>query len=586
MPDEPEPPRAANESSPVPPANASPAERGSRPPRRSRIRTGVLAAAAVVVVGAPSAAAVALALHRGGNGVPALETLLPAGHDVYALADLDPSLTDKARILLHRFPDLSSEAQLQSKLRSAIDDGLRPTGLSFAKDVQPWLASQLAAVASIDGGDNSAFLLSSKDDGAARAALTRLRTGPEGQKYGWSDSDDHGVTISSGKPTTTSSTQPLVYTLVDHVVVIGTSTAAVAEVIDTAQGRRAALPSNARFAGTMSLLPSNRLGFVYLDGPALARKLRSSAGLSSADQSPGLAQALSELDAVRGLAAAVTAESSSVTADTVVNLDPAKLTSDTRRQLSAVPRQNAALGFVPARAYGFIAFPGVQAAGKALSSYLDTADQSTRQSVDRLGLTGPQGVLAHLTGDAAIEVGPGAARYPRGALLVGTDDETGMRAFLSQTVGLAAAGASGAGATGSPAVAPHSETYRGVSITSVTVAGLSGAGVEPAYAVTGGMAIVASSPDEVKAAIDAHTGGGITSAADFQAAGRAAGTQDPFLYLNIAATVGAVRQGLPLESLGSFDRQVAPNLAPLRAVMVAGGAAPDRLSARLVLLTR
>jgi hypothetical protein len=579
-------PESAVPSSAAGPAGAEPpAQPGGRAPR-SRLRTAALAAAGVVVVGAPCAAAIALALHRNGGGAPSLETLLPTGSDVYAVADLDPSLTDKVQLLLHHFPDLRTQSQLQSKLRAAIDDGLRPTGLSYEKDVQPWLGSQLAAAGNFDGG-NAVFLLASKDDSAARHTLAALRSGPQGSKYGWTDGDYHGVTVSSGTPRTTSETQKVVYTLVDHVAVLGTNATLVDAVVDAAQGRHAALPSDGRFTQTMRQLPSDRLGFVYVDGPAVARQLRSSSGLSSSNQSPGLGQALSQLDALRGIGVALTVQSGSVTADATVSLDPGKLDADTRRQLTSAPHDSAALSFVPAHAYGFVATTGLQSATRALSDYLDRGDPSNRQTAERLGLLGSNGVLAHLTGDLAVEVGPGSGRFPGGALLLGTSDEAGMSAFLDRAAGLAAAATSSdTGTSSAVAPVPHTEAYHGVAVHWLTVPGLEGSGVEPAYAVSGGMAIVASSPDEVKAVVDAHAGGGITSTATFIAASHAAPGPGTTMYLDLGAITGAVRKALPAQALPEFDQQIAPNLAPLRAFIVTGGGGADHVGSRLVLLTR
>jgi len=75
-------------------------------------------------------------------------------------------------------------------------------------------------------------------------------------------------------------------------------------------------------------------------------------------------------------------------------------------------------------------WPQRRHAGQARPVETVTGDPSIKGSTDALGLTGPGGVLSHLTGDAAVEVEV-ASGTPAGALLLRTDDAASMKAFFN-----------------------------------------------------------------------------------------------------------------------------------------------------------
>src|SRR5207237_784266 len=82
---------------------------------------------------------------------------------------------------------------------------------------------------------------------------------------------------------------------------------------------------------------------------------------------------------------------------------------------------------------------------------------SVRQATDSVGLTGPQGILPHLTGDFAVEAELDRSFFPAGAVMIGTDDANRMRSFITGILGLAGQG---------QASRPTTTTYRGVTIQS------------------------------------------------------------------------------------------------------------------------
>src|SRR3984893_8338779 len=99
----------------------------------------LIPAAAVVALGAVSAAAVLLLVKPSAT----VEKMVPASTDVIAVANLDPSVTQKVNLLraVHSFPDYKTDKAITDKL----DGVLKDSGLSFSGDIQPWLGSEIGA---------------------------------------------------------------------------------------------------------------------------------------------------------------------------------------------------------------------------------------------------------------------------------------------------------------------------------------------------------------------------------------------------------------------------------------------------------
>src|SRR3989442_3188286 len=220
---------------------------GSRPAAQPTVsglaRYGrlLMPAGGLVVVGAAAAAALVLVL----TPRTSVEKMVPATVDVYAVANLDPSVSQKMNLLraVHRFPDTSTD----QKLGEQLDKALKDSGITFSGDIQPWLGAQVGLAVRIPQGNADppvALFAVSKDDAKAGAALTKLRAGSQGKKYLWRDTTYGGITITVGSPTT--SPKPTVgglkagaHAIVDPVVVLPRSEGLIRGVTDPPQGRSA-----------------------------------------------------------------------------------------------------------------------------------------------------------------------------------------------------------------------------------------------------------------------------------------------------------------------------------------------------------
>jgi ethanolamine utilization microcompartment shell protein EutL len=550
---------------------------GASTPPSSRTRSWfaryplVLFSATGAVVAAAIAVAAVLLLAQPN---PSIEKMVPATHDVMVIANLNPSLAQKVNLLraVHSFPDTRTDAAIAAKL----DEALKQSGLSFTTDVQPWLGSEVGVSGKMnfESGADSPYALfaTSRDDARAKAALATLRSGALGKKYTWRDETYNGISIASGTPTVTSE-KPVAYSLVDHVVVLASSSAIIHEIIDTDQGRAARLVDSPDFKATMTLLPSDRVGMGYIAGKSIVAGVKKQMAKPSTLGLPAL-KTLDDLNALQGIGGAVSATGTGVAFDVAVKLDVNKLSPATRQAFNATGHPDAVLRWIPKSSDGFLAIANVDQSIKTLLSQYGS-DPSLQASTDAVGLTGAKGILPHLTGDLGVEVELGNKSIPSGAILIGTNDAAAMNAFFGKLLVLAAATSQqnpGAGIT-------HT-TYRGTVITSWSSPSLSTVpGLMPSYAALDGMGILGSNLAEVKAVIDAHVGGSnITADPTYQAASAASLAQPTgILYVNIGRVAGALQK---LSTAAHVDTKALGYLAPLQAFMLTAtsqaGAAVER----------
>jgi hypothetical protein len=561
----------------------------------------LIPAAAVVALGAVSAAAVLLLVKPAST----VEKMVPASQDMIAVANVDPSVSQKVNLLraVHSFPDTKTDKAIEDKL----DEAFKDSGFSFTGDLKPWLGGQIAVSARLNIGSakNSpaAVYVASRDDAKAQAILAKLRASKYGKKFQWKDETYNGIAISIGTPSDTSGT-PAAYSFVDHVVVLATSSAQIHEIIDTDQGRAPRLVDSSDYKATLAGLPSDRLGYLYVNGKSLVGNVKKEMATT-----PALSVALKNLndvDALQGIGASLSANGDGLLADLLVKLDQSKLTPATREALSHSGRADTIVSWVPKTSDTFLAISGLN---KTIQSLLDQSGNQAgvKTATDQLGLTGRAGVLPHLTGEAGLELELGHNGLPAGALLLGTNDVASMNAFfanlLALSEGVAGFGLSGGTGTGSNNFGSGSAvptpthitktTYRGVAINTWTsdVLGQLGAGaaLAPSYAVLDGMGILASTPGEVKAIIDAHKDGATIASDQSYKTASAASIANPsaIMYIDIARLVEAIRQSSLLDAAHlQVDSQAYARVAPLRATILTSASQPDRATERFFIIIR
>jgi hypothetical protein len=519
---------------------------------------------AILVAGGVAAAVLAFGFIRG--TADSIVTLAPSDAVVYANLNLEPSGGQQLALnsILGKFPGLSGTSR-DASINHWLDTGLQSAGLSHA-DVRSWLGSQLSLIAlkSSDGTTPAEVsLIASTNDAAADAMFAKYETGPLGRMARWTVATYDNVTVNVGDD---SSGSTEVWAVTAHTVIAGTSESAVDEVIDTSQGKHASLTSQTDYTAVQAQLPSDRVAFVYVDAPRLGALIPSGAA----------AGAVSALRGYEGIGEAMVASSSGITVTGTVDFDAAKLSAAARAALQGTAHTNGAISYVPENALGFVTLSGLPQMLKSLVTLAGpNLGASGSQALDQLGITGSSGVISHLTGDAGVEVEmvPGA-KVPSGALLIATDSSGAVSSFLDQLAHTICSGSTACSST-----AATQQTYEGVRISTINVPGADSSELSPSWAVDNGWAIVASTPAEVRAVIDARRGTNITSSQQYQAVAGQLGTSNTgMFYLNVRALVSAVRAVLPAASRATFDQQVAPYLAPVQAIGVSSHASSDHIT--------
>jgi Protein of unknown function (DUF3352) len=526
---------------------------------------------AILVAGGVAAAVLAFGFLRG--SADSMVSFAPSDTAAYFNLNLDPSGGQKLALnnILGKFPGLWSSSR-DTTINGWLDSGLQSSGLSHT-DVRSWLGSQLSLI--VLRGSTSLIpaevsLLASTNDSAAQAMFAKFKSGPVGHTQRWTTATYDGVTLNAAQDSGGGTT---VWAITTHTVIVGTSEAAVDEVIDTSQGKHASLTSESDYTRVQARIPADRIAFLYLDMPHLVALIPTAAtGVSSA------------LRGYEGIGEAVVASSSGIAVSGTIDFNAAKLSAAARATLGVTAHTSGALPYVPGRAFGFVTLVGLPQLLKNVASLAGSSlGASGSDALNQLGITGSSGIISHLTGDAGIEVEqlPGAT-VPSGALLIATDASSAVQNFLDQLANTLCSDAQGCGSSTATRA-----TYRGESISTITIRGVDGSQLSPSWAMVNGWAIVASTPAEVRAVIDAKQGSNITTSPQYQAvAGQVGTTNNGMFYLNVHALVAAVRAVLPADIRATYDQQIGPYVTPVQAIGSSSRSYSDHIATSEFVLIR
>ncbi|MGH8909791.1 MAG: DUF3352 domain-containing protein, partial [Egibacteraceae bacterium] len=503
-----------------------------REPRRWGLRRVLLAVGLLVGAAAIGVGIFVFVLLRGTGDV--LASMLPADTTGYATVYLDPAAGQKRALLslARRFQDVVPTEQVDlENPAAALDEVLADVGLT-SDDVLRAVGTQIAVAGWYRGEQadpDLAMLIAVRDEAAARSVLDQLRRVTEDEGLSWRDTEYGEITVSTS---TGGFTEPA-YAIVDGAIVIATRAQVVEDVIDTSQGRGDALASAQRFTRTTEALPNDVLGLAYVSAAPLADLVAQSPDLGLLPQGFDLGA----LEAVTGAGFSVRAAPNGIGVDLTIGMDPARLTEQERSMLAVGQAPSEILALTPSDAYGVLAVSVGPQVGAALEE-LGTLSGFGLEDLDGPFDLGLADAVRQLRGDIGFEVGPGSA-FPDGALLIGTQDEAAMQRLLDGAAQILSGDIGGTGL--------QSEVYAGASITSFRIPDPTLAGVAPAYAIADGVAIIASSPAEVRQILDAGGGQGSLVASEpyRQAVSQADADGQAVLYLDVGGIVDAVEGALP-----------------------------------------
>jgi hypothetical protein len=560
---------------------------GAPAPPRFRPARILALAVSLVALGGMAFAGIKLFSLRGSPD--ALVTMVPGDADVYATAYLDPAFEQKLRLhaLIGKFPAGRSEADLKRRLDDFLDQGLAEAGLKFERDVRPWLGSQIALVSRLRGtSSETALLIRSKDDDRAARAMATAKAHTPGT---WTKEIHGGITVNVGPIDTEASDGSRdVYALFDHTVVVGQDSAVIDDIIDADQGATSRLADSPAYHAATDPLPKQRLGTLYVDLVPYVKRLEQAIRENDIPDISAVTSSLGNLEAFIGVGMSVAAEQTGIAAEVHVSIDQSKLTAEARQQLRSGSHRNAVLGWIPAGSYGFFTAANLQRGLKSELEQVSRLDSEAKRNIDDLGVLDPNGALSDLSGDGGLVVSPGitGSSVPGFGFLAATTDAAAMQRFLDRAaVKLADAIPQAAGDSGS-APAWHRHSYRGVSIATLSSPDLAEHGVEPSYAVTDGMVVLASTTGELENIVDTHLDGhGLAQSASYVAAqSDAPSDAGETLYLDIESILSGLRGHLD----PAFDAPdgPGPNIRPMKAFILSGSSTSTGASVRMFLVIR
>jgi hypothetical protein len=187
------------------------------------------------------------------------ESLAPASSVVYGEATLRPEGDQRAAIdeLVSKFP---GEGSAGDRIGRLMEKAFESEGnLSYKDDVEPWLGDEAAFfVSKLQAGEpNAALLVATEDEDAAVDSIEKEGDARETEHRGrtvYEYSDGEGAAA-----------------VVDGWLVVG-NRPGVRDAIDTAEDGDA-LGDQDRYRETLEDAPDERLGFIYVNMPVLARQL-------------------------------------------------------------------------------------------------------------------------------------------------------------------------------------------------------------------------------------------------------------------------------------------------------------------------
>jgi uncharacterized protein DUF3352 len=447
-----------------------------------------------------------------------------------------------------------------------------------------------------DGTPSGGILIDADDEGGARSALQKSWDATEASESRTVEYEGIEITVGSLDGP---GSHEIAWAVVDGVVVIGFGQEFVHGVIDTVNGEPA-LADDPAFLETVTPLPTGRLGLLYLDPAGAIEAL-----------GPELAGLPTGFEGTLGYGMTLSAEPDGLAVDSNAAYDPSKLPPAQREALAAPDHENPLLDAVPSNAFGLATSQHVDVSMNALIETLGSTAPEAIKGLEKAGVIGDGSILDAFTGDLAVEVAPGDTPAVGGVVMLGTNDEAQMKRGLDKLADMALGQLDPFGTTPfpiSPVDVPPSEfttlsladsgpsaplqrfdpRWRKQIHGGVEIRVLDAGDFAPplSYAVVDGVAMLASSPDQIIRAIDTMGGDAesITSDDGFNDAVRRVPDSDGLMYLDVAGIVDAVRDGLTSPEREMFDVVVAPNLKPIKAIVAGSQSGEHRQTSRFFIL--
>ncbi|MDA8237619.1 MAG: DUF3352 domain-containing protein [Chloroflexi bacterium] len=584
-----EPPADAGAATAPVTAPAAGVEAPSAPAKRPTglARWGVALIALAVAVGVVSVAAAILAA---GGSSSTVQGWLPKDTVAYleVRADLPGDQRTNVGNLLAKFPGFADQSTLDAKIDEALDRMLEGSGVSWTKDVKPWLGGEVGyavttaafAAARAEGLGSGALggmapatmpedgfvALVSVKDAAAASAWVGSKLGGTQSTEAYAGGD---LTVVSG-----GAADGAAFAVRGSVLLLGPQKA-VKAALDT--GGKSAVASSASFAAARKTAPSAYLGYGFIDLKAFVDAALAAAG----DQSSTVPQAC--LDSIvagipawaagsaRAEDAALVFEASSAATGTAGAAGPSAIASH-------LPATTVAA--VEVRDFG----PGLVDGLARLKDQLacdPSAAATVEQVEEALMALGGAEALVGWAGDAALAVEYNGGTFGGGFATVVTDEAAAGRT-LDQVRSLVALGGSSAG------ISVHEESFGSGTLLVVDVPSSVGAEVPQIAATVQGGVFVVGTIDFVKSVVGVVANSSLaTTVAYTRAMSAAGGDGVSDVYVDLAGIRRAVEATMPAAEKARYETEVKPYIEPFEAfASVAKGPGTSAVSRAVITFTK
>jgi hypothetical protein len=514
----------------------------------------------VVLLAAGGIAFAAMRIWAGAVSDEAVD-LVPADAAVYFNAFLNPSRTQKRalRDLLEKFDKAPTPEEATDALADLINDAIADTGLTFEKDIDPWLGRQVAVFATdfSDDSPTAAALVATEDTDATQQMIHKLDESegenPEGRSYEGVDydlypEDENNDRVASG--------------FIDEFWVIGSEDGFKA-VVDASGGE--SLGDSEQYDEATGVLSDDHLALFYLDAQRILEEA-SATGEVTPDEI-GALEAFPGVDLSEPTAGILYARSDGLV------LEVASRNTDENSALIENLDESGLLPQLPAESWLAI---GTAEVGEVASEFLQVVEDQNPGTVENLdsqlaaqtGLRLQEDILSWM-GDTGLFVEGTGILELRGGIVIESKNPDRSEATIKTLGDLAAA--------------------QGAPVSPVEIEGLSGFAVsnppelpQPVNVVAGGDRVVIAYGDSAtREAIEASDT--LDGSEAFQEAGEALGDDfNPSFYLEVPAVVSLIEGFMPTDD-PTYQQDVKPWIDPLTHIVAGSKLEGDTLVQRVVI---
>jgi hypothetical protein len=460
--------------------------------------------------------------------------------------------------LLKKFPDAGTPEKATDQLAEWFDSALEDSGLTFEKDIEPWVGKQIAIfVADVDpaGDTELGALVATDDEDATKAAVQRAINSQDVQP---SDETYKGVEYKTFLPPQQATEKEVAVGVTEGFLVVGTESA-FKSVVDSGDG--SSLAEADVYKDAVAKLAKDRVALFFYNLDRVGKTLESAPGYSETDETQKL------LDITKGQAAAgaVYARGDAIVLETSQSLSGDGDLGSTLAKLSDVDL----IPKLSSDVWGAFAIGG-------FGDYLELALDSFASAAPEMG--GVDAIEQQVRGATGLDLKKDLLSWigDMGVFVEGAD---------LQTVGGGILIESESPETSSATIKKLARRLGAQGLPVRRAAG----GFE--VAIPGGQPIhVVSSGDRVVIAYGAQAARGALASGDRLASGetftRASGSlgegYSVLMYADLSAAITFFEQLAP-EMPTTYTQEVKPNLAPLDYLIAGQSKNGDSVLTRLVI---